>query len=112
MNNPSFDADKGQNRTRLTVFSSRFQDLEYLSSGLEGRSANPVALLFDSLTHPDADIGMETASMLKWRRHEDKAIDHVVLGKMPVGGAWQVITTAHSEGGGAPISNNKPLFGG
>ena len=66
------------------------QDLEFLSSGLEGRSSNPVALLFDNLTHPDADIGMENASILEWRHHTEKALDHVVLGKMPVGGAWQV----------------------
>ncbi len=72
------------------VFMNRFQDLEYLSSGLEGRSSNPIALLLDTLTHPDADIGMEVPSILEWRHLPDKAIDHVVLGKMPVGGAWQV----------------------
>ena len=69
---------------------SLLQDLEYLSSGLEGRSLNPVALLFDALTHPDADTGQDRPSLLEWRHHQDKAIPHVVLGKRLPGGAWQV----------------------
>ena len=76
------------------ISTSYLQDLEFLSSGLEGRSSNPVALLFDNLTHPDADIGMENASILEWRHHTEKSLDHVVLGKMPVGGAWQVKFTS------------------
>ena len=73
-------------RTRCAIF----QDLEYLSSGLEGRSSNPVALLFDALTHPDADTGLDCPSLLEWRQHKDKVIPHVVLGKRQPGGAWQV----------------------
>lgn len=57
---------------------------------MEGRSPNPVALLFDSLTHPDADLGCECPSLLEWERHDDKHVPHVVLGKRLPGGAWQV----------------------
>lgn len=67
------------------------QDLEYLSEGLEGRSPNPVALLFDALTHPDADLGIDTGSLLEWRHDPSRHIPHVVLGKGPVGGAWQMM---------------------
>ncbi|CAH1780134.1 unnamed protein product [Owenia fusiformis] len=67
------------------------QDLEYLSAGLEGRSSNPVAILFDNLTHPDADFGTELPSLLEWKKHEEQAIPHVVLGRGPPGGAWQMM---------------------
>jgi len=67
------------------------QDLEYLSEGLEGRSPNPVALLFDALTHPDADMGIDSGSLLEWRNDPSRHIPHVVLGKGPVGGAWQMM---------------------
>jgi hypothetical protein len=48
-----------------------------------------VSLLFDTLNHPQADLGLELPSLLNWKNHWDKAIDHVVLGKGPPGGAWQ-----------------------
>lgn len=67
------------------------QDLEYLSSGLEGRSSNPLALLFDSLAHPNADMGGESPSLLDWRFDAERAIPHVVLGKKAEGGAWQMM---------------------
>lgn len=63
-------------------------DLEQLADGLEGRSTNPVSLLLDSLQNPCADIGMTLPSMLHYRRHDDRHIDHVVLGKGPPGGSW------------------------
>lgn len=63
-------------------------DLEQLADGLEGRSTNPVSLLLDSLQNPCADIGMTLPSMLHYRRHEERHIDHVVLGKGPPGGSW------------------------
>ena len=59
--------------------------------GLEGRSNNPVALLYDTLNHPDADTGQDLPSLLTWKHHPEHAIDHVVLGRGPVGGSWQVI---------------------
>ncbi|CAH1269586.1 OSGIN2 [Branchiostoma lanceolatum] len=65
------------------------QDLQYLSEGLEGRSNNPVALLMDSLCHPNADLGMDEPSCLQWNHHPARNISHVVLGKGPPGGAWQ-----------------------
>ncbi|XP_064639755.1 oxidative stress-induced growth inhibitor 1-like [Lineus longissimus] len=64
-------------------------DLEYLSEGLEGRSNNPVALLFDILTKPNADLGSEVPSTLNWRKHEKEICNHVVLGKGRPGGVWQ-----------------------
>ncbi|XP_072007671.1 oxidative stress-induced growth inhibitor 2 [Engystomops pustulosus] len=64
------------------------QDLEYLSEGLEGRSSNPVAVLFDTLLHPNADIGYEYPSVLEWKLEEEHYIPHIVLGKGPPGGAW------------------------
>ncbi|KAL5021837.1 hypothetical protein ScPMuIL_000992 [Solemya velum] len=64
------------------------QDLEYLCEGLEGRSTNPVALLFDALSHPDADLGSELPSLLTWKK-EEQAISHVIFGKYKPGGAWQ-----------------------
>ncbi|XP_070193518.1 oxidative stress-induced growth inhibitor 1-like isoform X2 [Littorina saxatilis] len=77
------------------------QDLEFLSEGLEGRSPNPVALLWDSLVHPDADLGAENPSMLSWKHELDQAKSHVVLGKMKPGGAWQ-----NMEGSMQTLSQN------
>ena len=73
------------------IFMSSFQGLESLCEGLEGRSSNPVAVLFDSLCHPDADLGADNPSVLEWRLEEKHAINHVVLGKLRPGGAWQVL---------------------
>ena len=66
------------------------QDLEFLSEGLEGRSPNPVALLWDALMHPDADLGVDNPPLLSWKYEKSKALSHVVLGKMKAGGSWQV----------------------
>lgn len=66
------------------------QDLEYLCEGLEGRSSNPVAVLFDSLLLPDSDFGLERVSPLEWRYEPEHVIPHLVLGKGPPGGAWHV----------------------
>ncbi|RUS87046.1 hypothetical protein EGW08_005199 [Elysia chlorotica] len=67
------------------------QDLRYLSDGLEGRSNNPVALLFDQLFHPDADLGVDAPTALDWKYDEQHYISHVVLGKTKPGGTWQKI---------------------
>uniref|UniRef100_A0A8D0L3I7 L-amino-acid oxidase n=1 Tax=Sphenodon punctatus TaxID=8508 RepID=A0A8D0L3I7_SPHPU len=64
------------------------QDLEYLSEGLEGRSSNPVAVLFDTLLHPDADFGFDYPPVLEWKLEQHHYIPHLVLGKGPPGGAW------------------------
>lgn len=65
------------------------QDLEYLSSGLEGRSFNPVALLYDKLKHPDADLGIDLPSCLNWNYDPNREIDHVCIGKASgPGGSW------------------------
>jgi hypothetical protein len=65
------------------------QDLEYLSDGLEGRSNNPVALLYDKLKHPDGDLGIDSPSCLNWVYDPLKEIDHVCIGKAAgPGGAW------------------------
>ncbi|KAL3287546.1 hypothetical protein HHI36_002014 [Cryptolaemus montrouzieri] len=62
-------------------------DLEFLASGLEGRSTNPVSLLLDALSHPCADVGMEEEPLVEFRKN-GKEIDHVVLGKGLPGGSW------------------------
>uniref|UniRef100_A0A3Q2ZL32 Oxidative stress induced growth inhibitor family member 2 n=1 Tax=Kryptolebias marmoratus TaxID=37003 RepID=A0A3Q2ZL32_KRYMA len=67
------------------------QDLEYLSEGLEGRSRNPVAVLFDTLLHPNADFGYEFPPVLQWRRDKKQHIPHLVLGKGTPGGAWHAM---------------------
>ncbi|XP_061076787.1 oxidative stress induced growth inhibitor 1 [Conger conger] len=67
------------------------QDLEYLCEGLEGRSSNPVAVLFDSLLLPDSDFGADYPSPLVWRYEPERAIPHVVLGRGPPGGAWHAM---------------------
>nr|XP_056710367.1 oxidative stress-induced growth inhibitor 2 [Euleptes europaea] len=64
------------------------QELEYLSEGLEGRSSNPVAILFDTLLHPDADFGFDYPSVLHWNLEQHHYVPHMVLGKGPPGGAW------------------------
>ncbi|XP_067853712.1 oxidative stress-induced growth inhibitor 2-like isoform X2 [Heptranchias perlo] len=66
-------------------------DLEFLSEGLEGRSHNPVAVLFDSLLRPNADFGVSMDSVISWRREHDHYIPHLVLGKGPLGGVWHSI---------------------
>ncbi|KAM7420792.1 hypothetical protein PAMA_015152 [Pampus argenteus] len=67
------------------------QDLEYLSEGLEGRSRNPVAVLFDTLLHPNADFGYEFPPILQWRRDKQQHIPHLVLGRATPGGAWHAM---------------------
>ncbi|XP_039972090.1 oxidative stress induced growth inhibitor 1 [Xiphias gladius] len=67
------------------------QDLEYLCEGLEGRSSNPVAVLFDSLLLPGSDFGLDHSSPLEWRYEPERAIPHLVLGKGPPGGAWHAM---------------------
>ncbi|XP_028854137.1 oxidative stress induced growth inhibitor 1 [Denticeps clupeoides] len=67
------------------------QDLEYLCEGLEGRSSNPVAVLFDSLLLPDSDFGLDCASPLLWHYEPERAMPHLVLGRGPPGGAWHAM---------------------
>jgi len=67
------------------------QDLAFLSDGLEGRSTNPVSILFDALSHPDADLGDDKPSLLNWQYRQDLKVDHVVLGKGCPGGAWKMM---------------------
>ncbi|XP_067094761.1 oxidative stress-induced growth inhibitor 2 [Osmerus mordax] len=67
------------------------QDLEYLSEGLEGRSGNPVAVLFDTLLHPNADFGYEFPPVLQWRKEKQQHVPHLVLGRARPGGAWHAM---------------------
>lgn len=72
--------------------------LESLSLGLEGRNGGkPLSLLIDNLQHPCTDAGLDLPPLLAWlppgpqgKCQEHKVFDHVVLGKGPPGGAWQV----------------------
>ncbi|KAM9365276.1 oxidative stress induced growth inhibitor 1 [Pholidichthys leucotaenia] len=79
---------KLEERAQLSLLE---QDLEYLCEGLEGRSSNPVAVLFDSLLLPDSDFGLDRTSPLEWRYEPERAIPHLVLGKGPPGGAWHAM---------------------
>ncbi|KAF4083599.1 hypothetical protein AMELA_G00143800 [Ameiurus melas] len=79
---------KLQENSHLSLFE---QDLEYLCEGLEGRSSNPLAVLFDSLLLPDSDVGLDCASPLLWRYEPERAMNHLVLGKGPPGGAWHAM---------------------
>ncbi|XP_018618588.1 oxidative stress-induced growth inhibitor 2 [Scleropages formosus] len=67
------------------------QDFEYLSEGLEGRSSNPVAVLFDTLLHPNADFGYEFPPVLQWRLESQRRVPHLVLGRATPGGAWHAM---------------------
>jgi hypothetical protein len=66
------------------------QDLAWLSDGLEGRSANPVALLVDTLQRPNSDVdaGGAESSRLRWAHVPARARAHVVIGRGPPGGSW------------------------
>lgn len=63
--------------------------MKFLSDNLEGRSSHPVSLLFDTLSNPDADIGIDSPSLLHWKHDPKQEISHVVLGKKEEGGIWQ-----------------------
>ncbi|KAI5105843.1 oxidative stress-induced growth inhibitor 2 [Silurus meridionalis] len=72
----------------------KLQKAEHLpitEQGLEGRSGNPVALLFDTLLHPNADLGFEIPSVLQWKLEKQQQIPHLVLGKGTPGGAWHAM---------------------
>jgi len=69
------------------------QDLQFLSEGLEGRSPNPVAVLFDALTSPNADLGDKLPSCLEFRQQQN-AIKHAVFGKGAPGGSWNTIESS------------------
>ena len=59
-----------------------------MSSGLEGRSRNPIALLVDTLLRPQADVGGSDRSSVTWEHRPEKAVPHVVIGTGKPGGAW------------------------
>ena len=58
--------------------------------GCEGRSTNPVAVFFDTLNRPDADLGQEKPSLLTWNKRPDLKVSHLCLGKGKPGGCWEV----------------------
>ena len=62
--------------------------MEELSDGLEGRSNNPISVLFDTLMRPNADIGEDHAPSLTWTHDPSKAIPHIVIGNGKPGGSW------------------------
>ena len=59
-----------------------------MCEGLEGRSKNPVSVLFDVLLHPNADIGERLPSSLEWAEDDTHKCSHVVLGCGKPGGIW------------------------
>ena len=69
---------------------------------MEGRSNNPVALLFDALNHPGVDVGDKLPSSLEWRYDQSKARSHMVFGRQCPGGCWSnmessLLTLSHSD---------------
>lgn len=68
-------------------------DLQRVSSGLTGRSNNPVALFFDALFHPQADgsIYPPPASCLKIQHDPTGEISHVFIGEGQIGGSWALM---------------------
>jgi len=65
---------------------AKYMIYDFLFQDLEGRSANPVSLLFDTLNHPQADLGLELPSLLNWKFSKTNAVDHVIIGRGPPGG--------------------------
>ena len=63
--------------------------MDELSSGLEGRSNNSIALLVDALLRPEADVGGVELSSVVWKHHPERAVSHIVIGHGKPGGAWQ-----------------------
>lgn len=63
-------------------------DLPLLSSGLRGRSNNPLALFFDALQHPGVDTGYAAPSCLELRLDANAALSHLVVDPLPPGGSW------------------------
>ena len=61
-----------------------------VAEGCEGRSHNPVAVLFDMLSRPDADLGVTKSSLLEWKKRPDLKVNHLILGKGRPGGCWEV----------------------
>ncbi|XP_028405825.1 oxidative stress-induced growth inhibitor 2-like [Dendronephthya gigantea] len=97
----SFLYDKCKRDINVSIIE---QDLEYLSEGLQGRSTNPVGLLFDHLNQPNADTGLHEESTLAWRRHHDRGINHLVVGRGRSGGSWHQM-----QGSQLTVSLNKWL---
>lgn len=54
-------------------------------------------MLFDTLNHPEADLGIENPSVVSWTKHSNKEVDHVILGKGVPGGCWQVCKYFYSN---------------
>ena len=72
------------------------QDLELLSSGIEGRSGNPVALLYDTLVRPGAELNSTQPSSVRFHKEdESRVIPHAVFGTGVPGGSWQVRRMEH-----------------
>lgn len=53
-----------------------------------------MAVLFDTLLHPNADFGYEFPPVLQWRLENQHHVPHLVLGRAAPGGAWHVSLSA------------------
>ena len=81
-----------------------------MSEGLEGRSKNPVSLLFDTLVHPNTDTGEFHPSSLSWTHQPQHAVSHVVVGRGEPGGSWhQMNPSVHSLSPGKWLQ--LPIYG-
>ena len=63
-------------------------DVPRLSSGLRGRSNNPLALLFDALQHPGCDSGWQAPPCLELRKDRASALTHLLVDPALPGGSW------------------------
>ena len=61
-------------------------DVPRLSSGLRGRSNNPLALLFDALQHPGCDSGWQAPPCLELRKDRASALTHLLVDPALPGG--------------------------
>lgn len=53
------------------------QNLEYLASGLEGRTTNAISLLMDALLQPCADAGYELEPLVQFRKTGKEVSGHM-----------------------------------
>lgn len=87
--------DFGEHNSSISIIEAPLDYICSAGGGLEGRSINPVSVLFDSLQHPDADVGSSFPSCLEWRNDSRSlSIDHVVLGQGDIGGSWDKLAEA------------------
>lgn len=86
-------AATGRAAADVSLLELNLAELAAIPLARQGRSNNPIALLVDSLLHPNAD-GQHGSSFpqdltcLETRHLPERAVEHVVVGSGPAGGSW------------------------